>query len=553
MAATERLVTGPPSAPGPATRKLLRAESALQQRVEFESLVYRIQNHFVNLPIAELDWGVEEALGAMAEYVHVEQAHCFRVYDHGQIVDHTHEWTVNHPSGMRRFRRVGLDDIFPWAAQRLRRGDGLAIYSVASLAEAAVLERSIFTQEGILSVLLVPMIVRKELVGFLGLASTTREIQWDNDAVSLLKLAGGNIADAFERQGVENARAQLVSVLEATSDFVAMAEKDSGRLIYLNQAGRRMIGFTPDEDVSYWRTSDIVPGWVAEMKAHVCYPTVQALGSWTGETALLTRSGQEITVSESISRLPNRTAEGAECYSHIIRDITEQKRLEKEVLDISEREQSRFGHDLHDGLGQHLTGVQFMAQVLQQKLESAGSPEAEEAAEIARLIRQAITQTRDLARGLSPVVLQSKSLQDALQDLADGITRRGQAQVETDLDDDIAITNPETAIQLYRIAQEASNNSLKHGGATHVKISLNHDDDGRIELSVRDDGSGFPEDFQPGMGMGLRVMNYRAGLIGGALEILQRDGETVVSCSVEEDEVVRPPNFSAPAPVIRRG
>ena len=252
----------------------------------------------------------------------------------------------------------------------------------------------------------------------------------------LLKLAGGNVADAFERQRAENARAQLVSVLEATSDFVAMAERQSGRLIYLNQAGRSLIGFSLDEDVSYWKIGDIVPPWVQDMKIHVCYPTVEAFGSWTGESAVVTRDGREITVSESITLLPSRTDEGAECFSYIIRDISDQKRLEKEVLDIAEREQSRFGHDLHDGLGQHLTGVQFMAQVLQQKLETRMAPETAEAAEIALLIRQAISQTRDLARSLSPVVLQSKSLQDALRDLAAGITRRGQAQCTTELDDD---------------------------------------------------------------------------------------------------------------------
>lgn len=539
--------------PGPATRKLLRAETALQQRVEFESFVYRIQNHFVNLPASELDWGINEALTAMAEYVGVEQAHCFRVYQHGQMVDHTHEWTAaGRPTALSRFRHMRLDDLFPWAAQRLRRGDGLAIYSVASLAEAASLEKELLTREGILSVLLVPMLVRGNLVGFLGLASTTREMQWDNDAVSLLKLAGGNIADFLERQRAENARAQLVSILDATSDFVAMAERGTGRLVYLNQAGRKMIGFSPDEDISYWRIGDIVPPWVQEMKVNVCYPIVQAQGSWTGESSVLTRDGREITVSESISLLPSRTDEGAECHAFIIRDISDQKRLEKEVLDIAEREQSRFGHDLHDGLGQHLTGVQFMAQVLQQKLEARQAAEAAEAAEIAQLIRAGITQTRDLARGLSPVVLQSKSLQDALRDLAGGITRRGQADCVTVLDDDIAITDSEMAIQLYRIAQEAVNNALKHGHAHNISISLQRDEEGRVDLSVSDDGEGFPSDFQPGLGMGLRVMNYRAGLVGGSLELYQRDGRTVVTCTVEEEAADQPRSSASAPPVIRR-
>ena len=128
----------------------------------------------------------------------------------------------------------------------------------------------------------------------------------------------------------------------------AMAERGTGRLLYLNQAGRRMIGFTSDEEITQWRLHDIVPPWGQDLRENVCYPAVEARGSWTGESSLLTRDGREITVSESISLLPSRTDEVAECFAHIIRDITDQKRLEKEVLDIAEREQSRFGHDLHD-------------------------------------------------------------------------------------------------------------------------------------------------------------------------------------------------------------
>ena len=377
-------------------------------------------------------------------------------------------------------------------------------------------------------------------------------MQWDTDAVSLLKLAGGNVADVFDRLRSENAQAQLVSILEATSDLVAIAEKGTGRLVYLNRAGRTMIGLDPEQDFSFLRIKDIVPAWVADIKHHVSFPTVDATGSWTGESAVLTRDGREITVSESITLLPSRTTNGSEAYAFIVRDITEQKRLEKEVLDIAEREQSRFGHDLHDGLGQHLTGVQFMAQVLKQRLESQKREEAGEAGEIARLIRQAITQARDLARGLSPVVLQSKSLQDALRDLAAGVTRRGQAECIAELDDDIAITNSEGAIQLYRIAQEAVNNAGKHGQATNITISMQHDEAGRIELLVRDNGRGFPPDFQLGLGMGLRVMNYRASLIGGSLEIVQRGGMTSVVCLVEEEQFNRQILAVTPAPVIRR-
>jgi signal transduction histidine kinase len=246
-------------------------------------------------------------------------------------------------------------------------------------------------------------------------------------------------------------------------------------------------------------------------------------------------------VSESITLIPGSEVDGHQCLAYIFRDISEQRRLEKEVLDIAEREQSRFGHDLHDGLGQHLTGVQFMAQVLQQKLEAAQDEvHAPEAGEIAALIRQAITLTRDLARSLSPVAVQSKTLQEALGDLCAGITRRGQAQCRPELDEDIAVTNSEAAIQLYRIAQEGVNNALKHGESSEIIVGLGHNEEGLVELQVTDNGRGLPESNPKGLGMGMRVMKHRAAMIGGSLEMESTGGFTRVTCTVDEEQLNRP-------------
>jgi two-component system, LuxR family, sensor kinase FixL len=530
----------PPSGVGPATRRLMRAENALQQRVEFESLVYRLQNHFSNLAPQYLDWGIDEALGAMGEYIRVEQAHCFRV--NGDHVDHTHEWTSDgQPTAFRGIKDRSIAHLMPWAAARLRRGDGLAVFSVQQLGDAAAYERLLFNQAGVRSAVFVPMLVKGELTGFLALCSTTREVTWDGDAVSLLKTAGQEIADLHERQRAEATQAQLVGILEAAADCVTIVERATERIVYMNQAGRSMIGIEPEEDLEPWRLAHIMPPWVLQRKMQHAFPAVEGHGWWTGESAVVTRSGVELPVSESITKVPGvRGAGSADCYAFILRDISEQRRLEKEVLDIAEREQSRFGHDLHDGLGQHLTGVQFMAQVLQQKLEESGQSLAHDAAEIASLIREAITLTRDLARSLSPVVLQSKTLQDALRDLAAGICRRSAAECVTELDEDIAVTDIEGAIQLYRIAQEAVNNALKHGLAKRIIVSLQHTDDGLVELAVRDNGKGFPPGAPVGMGMGLRVMKHRAALVGGSLEIMARPHETAVICTAEEETLNRP-------------
>jgi PAS domain S-box-containing protein len=211
-------------------------------------------------------------------------------------------------------------------------------------------------------------------------------------------------------------------------------------------------------------------------------------------------------------------------------DITERKHLERAILDISAREQRRIGQDLHDGLGQHLTGIAFMAKVHETKLAEKKSPEAEDAAKIVKLVNEAIHKTRELARGLLPVVSDSQGLMSALQlwaaEVEDlfGVSCRFQCHTPVLIHDDTMATH------LYHIAQEAVNNAIKHGDAHNIWIELTAGQ-GRGTLVIKDNGKGIGENCANSQGMGLHIMHYRAGMIGGALDV-QRDktGGTVVTC-----------------------
>lgn len=220
-----------------------------------------------------------------------------------------------------------------------------------------------------------------------------------------------------------------------------------------------------------------------------------------------------------------------------LQDVTDRKRLEKEILDISDREQQRIGQDLHDGLGQHLAGIELMSQVLEQRLTNARSKEAgslaPEAGKIARHVREAISQARALARGLSPVVIESEGLMAALQQLADSASQMFRIRCDFECDPPVLVTDHAVATHLYRIAQEAVSNAVKHGRSKAVQIRLRAGGD-RIVLSVCDKGKGLPEALPAGKGMGLRIMQYRAGLIGGSV-LVQRnpEGGTSVICSVQ--------------------
>jgi PAS domain S-box-containing protein len=225
-----------------------------------------------------------------------------------------------------------------------------------------------------------------------------------------------------------------------------------------------------------------------------------------------------------------RTEELTEANKQLLQEIEERKRLEKALLDVSEREQRRIGRELHDSIGQQFTGIAFMAKVLEDRLATKLPDEAANVAEIAKLIKQAMDQTRGLARGLHPVDLDAGSLMSALQEFAATTEHLFGIRCTFECDKPGPMDDAAAVVHLYRIAQEAVTNAIKHGGAKNIQIELAYDGDNSV-LAVRSDGRDFPGMQVKGKGMGLQIMNHRAEMIGGSLDILRGDkGGTVVTC-----------------------
>lgn len=232
--------------------------------------------------------------------------------------------------------------------------------------------------------------------------------------------------------------------------------------------------------------------------------------------------------------------DGRRVFTGIIRDLSERKQLEEKILRISEDEQHRIGQDIHDDLCQQLAAIGCLAKVSHQQLARAGSAEAENLAEIVRLITSANTRAREMSRGLMPVVLDAAGLMDALDELASSTERVFRVSCPFRCDPPVQVRNNTAAIQLYRIAQEAVANAIKHSKADRIEITLAIVS-GIIELNIRDNGIGIP-DHSPskGTGMGLLTMSHRARMMSGSLTVEQDDfGGTVVKCSVP---VPNPPN-----------
>lgn len=199
---------------------------------------------------------------------------------------------------------------------------------------------------------------------------------------------------------------------------------------------------------------------------------------------------------------------------------------ERRIIDISEETRKKIGQELHDDLGQHLTGVAFLSEVLFQKLKGMAHPESEEAANITRLINDAVAKTRLLAQGLYPVELQESGLQALLAQMARNISTIYRIDCVFTADDDLDIDNFQTAINLFRIAQEALNNAIRHGSARHIHLRL-WQDGHALRFEITDDGHGFETGSGDAKmaGLGMHSMRYRASLIGAQLEIRSAPGQ----------------------------
>lgn len=210
--------------------------------------------------------------------------------------------------------------------------------------------------------------------------------------------------------------------------------------------------------------------------------------------------------------------------------IERSRELEHEIVRVSEREQRRIGQDLHDSICQNLAAIDCAAGLLKGKLEARAPDEARSAGEIQDLLRKTLIETRSLARGIFPVQVEKEGLAVAVEELAATVNRMQGATVNVEIEGEIALKDPEVAMHLYRIAQEAVSNAVRHAHARTITLSLQQTP-AHITLAVKDNGHGIPDDHE--QGMGLRTIRYRTQLMEGQLTINSDPTiGTLVQCSV---------------------
>jgi PAS domain S-box-containing protein len=264
---------------------------------------------------------------------------------------------------------------------------------------------------------------------------------------------------------------------------------------------------------------------------------------WQGAICNRAKDGTLYWVATTIFPFLNSDGKPQQ-YIAIRTDITEHKRLEEEILRISELERRRIGQDLHDGICQHLAAIEFKCEALKRSIPARFKEATAEVTVIASHLREVLGQTRSLAHGLSPVALESGGLASSLQELAADMEKLCNVRCRFVNTKSALVHDHGVATHLYRIAQESVNNAIKHGRAKKIEIKLSAESDQTI-LRINDNGAGFSPVAATGnghgKGMGLRTMQYRAALIGATLRVESLDtGGVGVSCFLPQS-CNRPP------------
>jgi PAS domain S-box-containing protein len=340
-----------------------------------------------------------------------------------------------------------------------------------------------------------------------------------------------NVTEITDRRAATQLRETQARMFELLHEGVVVIDTDN-TIRMANPAFERMFGFVPGGAVDTPLGSLIVPQTGVrreQLDRHLLAGAGDASSLAPVELKCRRRDGSTFDAA-CVATLTH--LDGASHRLAVFTDVTERRQLEREILEIAGREQLRIGSDLHDGLGQDLTGVALMLRSVVAQLRKENSAARTDVEDIISLVNGAIESTRAMARGLAPVGADRGGLIAGLQSMAvRGMERYGvRAHFNTSLKEPLTLDDA-AATHLYRIAQEAFTNAIRHGRVTQVTIDL-ATAEGTLTLSVQDNGRGFDERNASNNGLGLKLMRYRAQMLGGDVTIANnKGGGVVVRCT----------------------
>ncbi len=333
-----------------------------------------------------------------------------------------------------------------------------------------------------------------------------------------------------QKQAVQNLwqKSQFYEALFRDASVMILILDAQGIIRGVNRAAERISGFRADElrGQVVWNLYNLEPTQ-AELARERIEQLLSGEADWIADPFRFRRKDGSICHAEAQTSILHRPDGSPDGFVTTAVDVTERMRLESELVRVVEDEQTRIGNDLHDGLGQMLTGAAAMLEMLNQGLEGRQRQDGERVYEI---LRETVREARRISHGLSPAAVRNRGLAGGLLLLAEHANAGGQIQCITEIDTSVRALDAVQETHLYRIAQEALSNAIRHSKSDLVKITLARHD-GDCVLEVRDRGIGFDPNGAKSDGIGLRVMRHRANIIGARLNIDSAPGwETVVRC-----------------------
>jgi signal transduction histidine kinase len=342
---------------------------------------------------------------------------------------------------------------------------------------------------------------------------------------------------------------QLSSVLNQVADYVLIIN-DSGRIEFASEQTARKLGYSsiglsnlPIQNL-FLQTSEPVfskPRRHLQQSTSLLTDIIDKQGQRKPVRLLATRISESAHSrfryaylaqlidddEDNKTELRRLTESVQQTQQALLKELSERQRLEQQLLVISEHEQAWIGQNLHDSLGQRLTGASLLSKALAEKLQEGQSDEARQAKDIAKLINNCIDEVRYFSRGLNPLHLEANDLVQALQQLCNEIRQIHGIDCVCDVSTSSLTIGTDLANQLFRISQEAISNALRHGKASEIVLTLSQKAD-RVRLAVYDNGVGIKIAVNQNQGLGLRGMQLRTRYIGGRMRLRSRAGSTIV-------------------------
>ena len=351
----------------------------------------------------------------------------------------------------------------------------------------------------------------------------------------VVRMAGSE-TDITERRRAEQAlrdsEQRFRAIVESCADGIVTAD-ERGIINSVNPAALAMFGYTTHELVGQELdvlTPPLVHGSGESSLASCMIPDADPYGGTGREVVVVRRDGAEFPAHVTVTEFRSR---GQRRFAGFVRDISERKLLERQLLMISEREQTRIGMDLHDDLGQQITAMSIINDVMCNRLKSRDAPEAATAARLAELLYDARGQVRRIARGLHPVEADPKGLMAAIELHLASVAKASGPECSLECPVPVLMADNDTATHLFRIVQEAVHNAVRHGRPKRITVRLQRmdqhvvleiDNDGHVVSDVTD------EEVQ---GLGLRTMRYRSEAMKGVFEMRHpATGGTLIRCVV---------------------